>query len=93
MNEESDYTTVRSRGASNTDITVISNRLLNSVVEWESSEQESCSDHNSVRYAIGQSADPRTAIDDQELRYIVKKDNKENFQRNLTVSGEAVRDK
>jgi len=57
-------------------------------VDWEINEQESCSDHI-IRYAIGQSADHRTAID-QELRYIVKKDNKENFQRNLTRSAEKL---
>jgi hypothetical protein len=77
LNEESDYTTFRSRRrASNIDITVISNQPLNTVVEWEISEQESCSDHNIIRYAIGQTAGHRTAIDDQELRYIAKKDNK-----------------
>jgi len=89
--EESDYTTFRShRGTSNIDITVISNQLLNTVVKWEKSEQESCSDHSAIRYAIGQSADHRTAIDDQELRYIVKKVNKEKFQRNLIRLAETL---
>jgi len=83
LNEESDYTTFRSRrGTSNIDITFISNQLLNTVVEWEKSKQESCSDHRTIRYAIGQSADHRTAIDVQESRYIVEKD-KQKFQRNL----------
>ena len=52
-------------------------------MEWEKSEQESCSDHSTIRYAIGQSADHRTPTDDKELRYIVKKNNKEKFKRNL----------
>jgi len=59
-------------------------------VDWEISEQESCSDHSIFRYAIGQSADHRTATDDQELRYIVKKDNKDNFQRNLILLAEKL---
>jgi hypothetical protein len=55
MNEESDYTNFRSRrGTSNIDLTVIINQLLRAVVEWEICEQESCSDHNIIRYAIGQ---------------------------------------
>ena len=57
-------------------------------MEWEISEQESRSDHSIFQYAIGQSADHRTATDDQELRYIVKKDNKDNFQRNLILLAE-----
>jgi exonuclease III len=55
INGESDYTTFRSlRGASDIDLTVINNQLLRAVVEWEISEQESCSDHSIIRYAIGQ---------------------------------------
>jgi len=49
LNKESDYTNVRSRrGARNIDITIISNQLLNTVVEWEISEQESRSNHNII---------------------------------------------
>jgi hypothetical protein len=88
---EGEYTTFRScRGASNIDITAISNQLLNTVVEWEISEQESCSDHNIIRYATGQTADYRTAINKQELRYIVKKNNKDNFQWNPTRSAQKL---
>jgi hypothetical protein len=50
MKEESDYTTFRScRGTSNINLTVISDQLLRTVVEWEISEQESCSDHGIIR--------------------------------------------
>jgi len=58
-------------------------------VEWEKSEQESCSDHSTIRYAIRQSAEHRTAIDDQEMRYIVEKDT-EKFQRNLIRLAETL---
>jgi hypothetical protein len=64
LNEESKYANFRNCcGANNIDITAISNQLLNTVVEWEISEQESCSDHNIIRYAIGQTADHMTAND------------------------------
>jgi len=53
MNEESDYTTFRNRrGSSNIDLTVIGNQFLRTVVELKISEQESCSDHGIIRYAI-----------------------------------------
>jgi exonuclease III len=54
MNEESVSTTFwNHRGASNIDLTVIINQLLRTVVRWEISEQESCSDHSIIRYVIG----------------------------------------
>jgi hypothetical protein len=65
MNEESVDTIIRnSRGASNVDLTIISNQLLITVVEWEISEQESYSDHSIIKYAIGQGARhrPRCAV-------------------------------
>ena len=84
MNEESDYTTFRScRGTSSIDLTVISNQLLRAVVECEISDQESCSDHSIIRYSIGQGKRNRTEFDFQDMRYIVRKGNKEKFQGNL----------
>jgi hypothetical protein len=52
-------------------------------VEWENSEQESCSDHSIIRYAIGQGKGHRTEFEFHEVMYIMKKDNKEKFQGNL----------
>jgi hypothetical protein len=59
-------------------------------VDWEISEQESCSDHSIIRYAIGQGKGKRTELDFQELRYIVQKDNKQKFQGNLLRSAEKM---
>ena len=84
MNEASNYTTFRSgRGTSNIDLTVISNQLLSRVVEWEISDQESCSDHSIIRYAIGQGKGNRIEFDFHDVRYIVQKGNIEKFQENL----------
>jgi len=52
-------------------------------VVWEISEQECCSDHSIIRYTIGSTTVYRTKFDVQDMRYIVKKYNKEKFQRNL----------
>ena len=77
LNEKSDYTTFRSgRGASNIDVTVTSKQLLSKVVVWEISEQECCSDHSIIRYAIGWTTVHRTKFDIQNMQSIVKKDNK-----------------
>jgi hypothetical protein len=71
------------QGTSNIDLTVISNQLLRAVVEWEISDQERCSDHSIIRYAIVQGKRNRTEFDFQDLRYIVRKGNIEKFQGNL----------
>ena len=50
MNDESVNTTFRNcRGACNVDLIIISNQLLRTVVEWEISEEESCSDHSIIK--------------------------------------------
>jgi len=80
LNEESDYTTFRSRrGTSNIDITVTSNQFLSKAVVWEISEQDCCSDHSIIRNVTGRTTVHRTEFNVQELRYMVKKDNKEKF--------------
>jgi exonuclease III len=54
MNDESALTTyLSSRGSSNIDLTVINNQLLRSMVHWEISEEESCSDHNIIKFRLG----------------------------------------
>jgi hypothetical protein len=84
LNEESDYSTFRSsRGSSNIDLTLISNQLLRTVDEWEISDQDSCSDHSIIRYAIGQGKGNRLEYFSQDVRYIVQKCNIEKFQVNL----------
>ena len=54
MNEESTLTTfLNSRGSSNIDLTVTSNQLLRTVEHWEVSDQERCSNHSIIKFAIG----------------------------------------
>jgi hypothetical protein len=82
MNEESSLTTFRSsRGTSNIDITITNNQLLSTVMYWEISDQESCSDHSIIRYVIGHNTARRTERDTGEMKYKVKKDDKEKFQK------------
>ena len=88
LNEESCLTTFRSsRGTSNIDLTVINNHALDTVREWEISDQESCSDHSIIKYVIGNSTPQRTEID-IEVRYKVTQGDKAKFQRNLILLAE-----
>jgi len=85
LNEESVNTTFRNRrGASNIDLTIINSKLLSTVAEWEISEQESCSDHNIIKYVIGRGDFNEDSVKFQDVRYIVKKENYVIFQENLT---------
>ena len=59
-------------------------------MDWEISEQESCSNHSIIRYAIGQSKGNRTELDYQEVRYIVQNGTKQKFQGNLLRSAEKM---
>jgi hypothetical protein len=84
VNEESVNTTFRNRqGASNIDLTVISNQLLKTVVGWEVSERESCSDHTIIKYVIGQGISHRNEVNFQDIRHKLEKDNYAKFQENL----------
>ena len=84
INDDSCLTTFwSSRGTSNIDITVINNQALDTVREWEISDQESCSDHSIIKYVTGNSTTQRAEIDREEVRYKVMKEDKEKFQRNL----------
>jgi hypothetical protein len=83
MNEDSESTTFRSsRSTSNIDITVINNQLLSTFAEWEISDQESCSDHSIIRYALGHSPAQKSEFDTRDVRYKVTKDGIVKFQSN-----------
>jgi hypothetical protein len=59
LNEEGLNTTFRNRhGVSNIDLTVITYQLLRTVARWEITDQDSSSDHNIIKYVIGQ-GDPQ----------------------------------
>ena len=84
MNEESSLTTfINSRGSSNIDLTIINNQLLRLALNWEISDQESCSDHSIIKYTIGQDPCSRSHEENHGVRYIVKKEDINSFQRNF----------
>jgi hypothetical protein len=84
LNEESNSTTfLNSRGSSKIDLTVISNQLLTAVEHWEVSDQESCSDHHIIKFAVGQGSWGSSKEENQGVRYIVKGEDIDKFQGNL----------
>jgi exonuclease III len=57
MNEESEQTTFQNRrGSSNIDLIIVNNHLLNALKNWEISEEESCSDHNIIKFDLRQNS-------------------------------------
>ena len=54
-------------GASNIDLTIVTNQLLKTVVQWEISDQESASDHNIINYVIGQGDSNQESVDFQDV--------------------------
>jgi hypothetical protein len=95
LNEESINTTFQNqRGASNIDLTIINNKILRTVVEWEITEQESCSDHNIIKYVTGRGDSngecqfSRCTIHSQkrELRDIPRKPNTISENRTLQLT-------
>jgi len=73
MNEESERTTFQSRRrSSNIDLTVINNRLLQNFHDWEISEDESCSDHNIIKFKLGHEIKQVTQRNHHGLRHIIQ---------------------
>jgi len=53
INEGSERTTFQSSGgSSNIDLTIVNNHMLAVIEDWEILEEESCSDHNIIKYKV-----------------------------------------
>jgi hypothetical protein len=84
MNEESSYTTFRNcLGTSNTDLTIISSQLLNSLSGWVISDQESISDHSIIKYAINPSITKWHTENAPHTRYKTNTESLAKFQGNI----------
>ena len=71
------------RGSSNIDLTIINNRLLKNFNDWEISEDESCSDHNLIKFRIGHKTNHETQHNYNGPRYIIKEQDYNRFDKNL----------
>jgi len=72
MNVESEQSTFKSRrGSSNVDLTIVNNQLLNVLKHWEISAEESCSDHNIMKFDLRQDTYHKSEYSYTGRRYIV----------------------
>jgi hypothetical protein len=63
---------------------IVTVQLLKKVTQWKISYQESSSDHNIIKFSIGQDDSCRENISTQnEVRYLTKKENHLIFRNNL----------
>jgi alkylated DNA nucleotide flippase Atl1 len=70
VNEESCCTTFwTSRSASNIDLTVTNNQVLNIIGDWAIDDQESCSDHRILKFGLGNDTFQPTGLNSEGVRY------------------------
>jgi hypothetical protein len=85
INEDSARTTFQSsRGSSNIDLTIVNNQMLAAIKDWEISEEESCSDHNIIKFNINFSYNTAQIYNFLGARYIIKEQQHTEFHKNLT---------
>jgi hypothetical protein len=83
-NEESSSNTFQTeRGASNIDLTILNNKAIDYITDWKIHDQESCSDHNIIKYGLGKGNDliQQTVSNKAGTRYRVTQRDTEKFQR------------
>jgi len=84
MNEDSEMTTFQStRGSSNIDLTISNSKLLKEVQDWKIIE-ESCSDNKIIKFYIGQYNAHQTGSDFQNIKYVVREENRRKFETLIT---------
>jgi len=77
------FTFQNSRGTSNINLTITNNNLIADVHEWEISEEESCSDHNYLKYKIGKANNHKNEYNNQGMKYVVKEEKYYEYDRKL----------
>jgi len=53
----------------------VNNQLLKALKDWEINEEESCSDHNIIKFSFGQDIYHNTVYDYNGHRYVVTDEN------------------
>ena len=73
INEDSSRTTFQSsRGSNNIDLTIVNNHMLDAIKDWEISEEESCSDHNIIKFNINFACNTAQIYNYLGARYVIK---------------------
>jgi hypothetical protein len=74
-----------SRGSSNIDLTIGNNQMLATVKDWEISE-ESCSNHNIIKFNLSFACDKAQIYNFLGTQYITKEQQHPDFHKNLLQS-------
>ena len=84
MNEQSELTTYQSsRGRSNIDLTITNNSILKNLKDWEISMEDSCSDHNIIKFSLEQDNNYGIQYTYTGMKYITTEENYNRFEHNL----------
>jgi hypothetical protein len=90
-NEESHYTTFQScHGASNIDLTVLNNTAINFLQDLAIYDQESCSDHTIIQYALGNEALQAAETNNMGIKYTVTQKNMLKIQERVIKKMEQI---
>ena len=85
MNEESEQTAFQNRrGSSNIDFTTVNSQLLKTLKNWDISDEESCSDHNILKFDIGQDTCHGTHYNYNGQLYVVTGEYLKKFDNKVT---------
>lgn len=84
LNEDSERTTFQSsRGSSNIDLTIANNSMIAAIKDWQILEEESCSDHNIIKYNMNFNPDTWNKHNSQGPRFIIKEEQHIDFHKNF----------
>jgi hypothetical protein len=87
INEDSAGTRFQSsRGSSNIDLAIANNQMRAAIKDWEISEEESCSDHNIIKFNLNFACDKAQIHNFLGTRYIIKEQQHTEFCKNLHQS-------
>jgi D-hexose-6-phosphate mutarotase len=87
IKEDGPRTTFQSsKGSSNIDLTIVNKQMLAKIKDWEISEEESCSEHNIIKFNLNTANDKAQLHDVQGIRYIIKEHQHIEFQSKLLQS-------
>jgi len=64
-------------------LTILNNTAINFLQEWAIYDQESCSDHNIIQYALGNKVPQPDEYNHNGPRYVVTDENLKKFDKNL----------
>ena len=79
INKDNTMTFQSSRGSINIDLTIGNNHMLAAIKDWEILEEESCSDHNIIKYNLKFKPGKEHKYNFQKPRFVLKENQHADF--------------